>query len=129
MKFLPATCGSYTGTNQRCSFDEALTMKKIQVRDREHIKKLLYDECVLGIKGDQYKGFGGFQLWWYDKGRGVCDCCESRWSDPRKKLAHYKMDKAVKILWRHRHSLFMRIKHVSEDSGILTLEHLEDVKQ
>ena len=115
--------------NQRCSFDEALTMKKIQVRDKEHIKKLLYDESVLGIKGDQYKGFGGFQLWWYDKGRGVCDCCESRWSDPRKRLSHYKMDKAAKILWRHRNSLYVRIKHVSEDSGILTIEHLEDVKQ
>ena len=104
-------------------------MKKIQVRDKEHIKQLLYDDSVLGIKGDQYKGFGGFQLWWYDKGRGVCDCCESRWSDPRKRLSHYKMDKAVKILWRHRDSLYMRIKHVSEDSGILTIEHLEDVKQ
>lgn len=104
-------------------------MKKIQVKDKEHIKQLLYTECVLGIKGDQYKGFGGFQLWWYDKERGVCDCCESRWSDPRKKLVHYQMDKAVKILWRHRHSLYMRGKHVSEDSSILTLEHLEDVKQ
>ncbi len=103
-------------------------MKKIQVINKEHIKKLLHDECVLGIKGDQYKGFGGFQLWWYDKGRGVCDCCESRWSDPRKRLYHYKVDKAVKILWRRRHSLYIRIKHVSEDSGILTLEHLEDVR-
>ena len=129
MKLLPATCGSYMGTNKRCSFDEALKMKPIQVIDKEHIKRLLYDECVLGIKGDQYKGFGGFQLWWFDKARGVCDCCESRWSDPRKRVAHYKLDKAAKILWRHRNSLYIRIKHVSEDSGILTLEHLEDVIQ
>ena len=113
----------------QCSFDEVRKMRRIQARDKEHIRKLLYDECVLGIKGDQYKGFGGFQLWWYDNERGVCDCCESRWSDPRKRIAHYKMDRAVKILWRHRDSLFMRIKHVSEDSGILNLEHLEDVKQ
>ena len=129
LKILLATCGSYTSTNRRCSFDGALAMKKIQVRDKEHIKRILYDECVLGVKSEQYKGFGGFQLWWFDKGRGVCDCCESRWSDPRKKVLHYKLDKAAKILWRHRQTLYMRIKHVSEDSGIMTLEHLEDVKQ
>jgi hypothetical protein len=129
LKLLLAPCGSYTGTISRCSFDEAPKMKKIQVKDKSHIRQLLYTECVLGIKDNQYKGFGGFQLWWYDKKRGVCDCCESHWLDHRKKLVHYKLDKAAKILWRHRDSLYVRSKHVSEDSGILTIEHLEDAKQ
>lgn len=90
-------------------------MKKIQVKDKAHIKQLLNTDCILGIKGDQYKSFGGFQLWWYDKERGVCDRCDSHWSDPRKKLVHYNLDKAAAILWRHRNSLYMRTKHSSED--------------
>ena len=104
-------------------------MKKVEVKDKSHIKKLLYAERVLGIKDDRYRAFGGFQLWWYDKQRGVCDCCESHWSDPRKKLVHYSLDKAAKILWHNRHCLFVRSKHVSEDKKLQTLEHLEDVKQ
>jgi hypothetical protein len=83
----------------------------------------------VGIKDDRYRSFGGFQLWWYNKRRGVCDCCESRWSDPRKKLVHYSLDKAVKILWHKRHRLFVRRKHASEDKKLQTLEHLEDVKK
>ncbi|MHC4095831.1 MAG: hypothetical protein ACYSU3_07205 [Planctomycetota bacterium] len=47
-------------------------MKKIQVKDKSHIRQLLYTECILGIKDNQYKGFGGFQLWWYDK--NLCTC-------------------------------------------------------
>jgi len=108
---------------------EEAKMKKIEVKDKTHIKQLLYAECVLGIKDDRYRSFGGFQLWWYNKRRGVCDCCESRWSDPRKKLVHYSLDKAVKILWHNRHRLFVRSKHASEDKKLQTLEHLEDVKK
>ena len=102
-------------------------MKKIKVEDKAQIKQLLYIDFVLGIKGEQYRAFGGFQLWWYDKQRGVCDCCESHWSDPRKKLIHYSLDKAAKILWRHRNSLYIRTKHLSEDKKLEILEHLEDV--
>ena len=101
-------------------------MKKLKVEDKAQIKQLLYGEFVLGIKGEQYRAFGGFQLWWFDKQRGVCDCCESRWSDPRKKLSHYSLDKAAKILWRHRDSLYIRTKHLSEDKKLEILEHLED---
>ncbi len=104
-------------------------MKKIQIRDKTQIKQLLYAEWVLGIKDDNYRSFGGFQLWWFDKRRGVCDCCESRWSDPRKRLAHYTIDKAAKILWHNRHRLYVRTKHVSEDKKLQILEHLEDVRQ
>jgi len=112
---------------QKCLVGEA-KMKKAAVKDKTHIKQLLYADCVLGIKGDRYRAFGGFQLWWYDKERGVCDCCESHWSDPRKKLTHYSLDKAAKILWRHHNSLYMRTKHLSEDKKLETLEHLEDVE-
>ncbi len=104
-------------------------MKKIEVRDKTHIKQLLYAECVLGIKDEQYCSFGGFQLWWYNKRRGVCDCCGARWSDPRKKLVHYELDKAAKILWHNRHRLFVRRKHRSEDKRLQTLEHLEDIRK
>jgi len=102
-------------------------MKKIKVEGKAQIKQLLYSEFVLGIKGEQYRAFGGFQLWWYDKQRGVCDCCESHWSDPRKKLIHYSLDKAAKILWRHRDCLYIRTKHLSEDKILEILEHLEDI--
>ena len=103
-------------------------MKKIEVKDKTHIKQLLYADFVLGIKDDQYRGFGGFQLWWFNKERGVCECCESHWSDPRKKIMLYSLDKAAKILWRNRNSLFMRGKHLSEDNRLQTLGHLEDMR-
>ena len=102
-------------------------MKKINVESRDQIKQLLYDECVFGIKDDKYRAFGGFQLWWYDKRRGVCDSCESHWSDPRKKLHHHSLEVAAKILWRHRHELYMRARHADEDHGLQVIEHLEDV--
>ena len=80
------------------------------------------------FKDDQYKGFCGFQLWWFDKHRGVCDCCESHWTDRRKKITHYSLDKAAKILWKHRDSLYVRKKHVSEDKRIQILEQMQDVR-
>ena len=101
-------------------------MKKIEVRDKTHVKELLYDEFILGIKGDKYCAFGGFQLWWYDKHRGVCDCCEATWSDPRKRVTHHNLDKAAKTLWRHRHELYVRTQHVDEDHKIQSIEHLDD---
>ena len=103
-------------------------MKKLEAKDKAHIKELLYGEWVFGIKDDQYKGFCGFQLWWFDKHRGVCDCCESHWTDRRKKITHYSLDKAAKILWKHRDSLYVRKKHVSEDKRIQILEQMQDVR-
>ena len=98
-------------------------MHKIEVKDKIQIKQLLYSEMVLGIKGDQYSSFGGFQLWWYDKQHGVCDCGESHWSDSRIKILHYDLDKAAKILWHNRNCLFVRRKHVSDDKKLQILEH------
>jgi hypothetical protein len=103
-------------------------MKPIEVRDKTHIRQLLYAEHVFGVKGDQFRGFGGFQLWWYDRHRGLCDCCESHWFDPRKRVTHYSLDNAAKILWRHRRDLYVRARHADEDHGIQVLEHLEDAR-
>jgi len=101
-------------------------MKPIEVRDKAQIKQLLYAEHVLGVKGDQYRSFGGFQLWWYDRHLGLCDCCQSCWSDSSKRVTHYSLDKAAKILWRHRDALYMRTRHADADRGIQLMEHLED---
>jgi len=103
-------------------------MKKIEVRDKTHIKELLYAEHVLGIKGAEFRAFGGFQLWWYDRHRGVCDCCDSHWSDPRKHVTHCKLDKAAKILWRHRHDLYERMKPADHDHKLQLMEHINDVR-
>lgn len=90
-------------------------MKKIDIEDKFKIKQLLYAGVVLGIKNDQYRSFGGFQLWWYNKQLDVCSCCGSHWSDYRKRIGYYSLNAAAKILWRHRHELFVRKKHLPED--------------
>ena len=95
-------------------------MKKINVLDRAQIKQLLYADCVLGIKDHQYRAFGGFQLWWYDKKLDLCNCCESHWSDPVKRIKHFSLNKASKVLWRRRDCLYLRTKHMSDD-GVLRI--------
>jgi len=104
-------------------------MKKIDVKNKTQIKQLLYAGNVLGVKDDQYRSFGGFQLWWYDKPLDVCDCCESHWSDVRKRVRHCSLDRAAKILWHSRNSLFLRIKHLPEDKKLVTIGHFESVGQ
>ncbi|UCG48460.1 MAG: hypothetical protein JSU94_01540 [Phycisphaerales bacterium] len=99
-------------------------MKKLTVEDRAQIKQLLYAECVLAVKNDRYRSFGGFQLWWYNRQKDVCSSCESTWSDPRKRIRHHSLDGAAKALWQRRNTLFLRSKHVSEDSLVEKLEHL-----
>jgi hypothetical protein len=106
---------------------EVKTMKRLEVKDKSHIKQLLYAECVLGVRSTKFRSFGGFQLWWYDRESGLCDCCESDWSDPRKRLTHYSLDKAAKILWHNRGSLFLRGKHIPEDRGLQKIANLADV--
>jgi hypothetical protein len=98
-------------------------MRQIRVEDKFQIKQLLYSNCVLGIKGKQYRSFGGFQLWWYDKKRDICTCCQSHWLNARKKIERYSLDKAAKILWRKRSSLFLRCKQLSEDKKLLSIGH------
>ena len=104
-------------------------MKKINVVNKAHIKQLLYLGNVLGIKDDQFRSFGGFQLWWYDKQLDICDCCESRWTDVRKRVHHFSLDKAAKILWHNRNSLFIRSKHLPEDRRLATIGQIENFAQ
>ncbi|UCG58655.1 MAG: hypothetical protein JSU70_03905 [Phycisphaerales bacterium] len=106
---------------------EVKTVKRLEVKNRSHIKQLLYCGSVLGVKNTEFRSFGGFQLWWYDRKRGLCDCCESRWSDPRKRLAHYSLDEAARILWHNRSSLFLRCKHLPQDRGLQKMERIESV--
>jgi hypothetical protein len=96
-------------------------MRKINVEDKDQIKQLLYAGGVFGIKGDQYRSFGGFQLWWYDKQLDICSCCESYWSDGRKKVRHCSLNRAAKILWHKRDSLFLRSKHLPDDKKLVTI--------
>ncbi len=104
-------------------------MKKIEIQNKAQIKQLLYTGNVLGIKNDQYRSFGGFQLWWYDKHLDICDCCESYWSDVRKRVHHYSLNRATRILWHNRHCLFLRNKHLPEDKKLAAIGHFEAVGQ
>lgn len=90
-------------------------MKRVAVNNRYDIKQLLYCDRVLGVKDDTYRSFGGFQLWWYDRQHDTCHCCESRWSDLRKRVEHWSLEKAARILWHKRNALFLRSKPFSED--------------
>ena len=106
-----------------------LRMRKIGIQNKAQIKQLLYTGNVLGIKDDQYRSFGGFQLWWYDKHLDICDCCESYWSDVRKRVHHYSLNRATRILWHNRHCLFLRNRHLPEDKKLTTIGHFETVGQ
>jgi hypothetical protein len=99
-------------------------MRQIEVRNKFQIKQLLYSDCVLGIKDDKFRSFSGFQLWWYDKQRDICSCCQSCWSSAIKRIERHSLDKAAKILWRQRNSLFLRGRRLSEDRKLLTLGYL-----
>ena len=85
-------------------------MKKILARSKEEIKLLLYTGHILGVKDDQYRAFGGFQRWLYNKELNECHSCESHWNDRKKKVRVYSLDKAAKLLWRRRNRLFMYTK-------------------
>ncbi|MHC4677655.1 MAG: hypothetical protein ACYTEK_03070 [Planctomycetota bacterium] len=104
-------------------------MKKINVDDKTQIKQLLYMGNVFAVRDDQYRSFGGFQLWWYDKPHDVCRCCESHWSDARKRVQRCSLDKAARILWHNRQSLFVRSKHVHEDRRLAAVGHFENAGQ
>ncbi len=104
-------------------------MKKINVEDKTQIKQLLYSGSVFGIKDDRYRSFGGFQLWWYDKQLDVCTCCESHWSDVRKRIQHCSLNRAAKILWYNRNSLFLRSKNLPEDKTLAAIGHSANMRQ
>jgi len=104
-------------------------MKKISVEDKNQIKQFLYNGSVFGIKGDRFRAFGGFQLWWYDKQLDVCNCCESYWFDGRKRIQHYSLDRTANVLWHNRQSLYVRSKHLPDDKRLMAAGHFEYARQ
>ena len=98
-------------------------MRQITVNDKLHIKELLYNDCVLGIRDNSYHAFGGFELWWYDHEHDICRCCRSRWSDFRKQMEEHSLDHAAALLWHSRGTLFLRHKVLSQDRK---LQHLTE---
>jgi len=99
-------------------------MKRVTVNDKWDIKQLLYSECVLGVRDDSCQSFGGFQLWWYDKQHDTCRCCRARWSDLRRRVEQYSLDRAARRLWKKRNALFLRNKHHGEDRKIAKWEQM-----
>ena len=82
-------------------------MRKINVADRTQIKQILRARGVLGVADGQQQESGVLQLWWHNTEDGVCDCCESRWTDPERETVHVNLNKALRILWRNRGSLYL----------------------
>lgn len=99
-------------------------MKRITVNDKWQIKQLLYSDCVLGIKDDECQGFGGFELWWYDKQHDICRCCRSRWSDLRRQIEQHSLDRAAGILWHSRNELFLRHRTLSQDRKLTLMAQM-----
>lgn len=60
------------------------------------------------------------QLWWYDKKRYICNCCQPRWASIRKGIERHSLDRAAKIFLRKRNSLFLRGKRLFEDKKPIT---------
>ena len=104
-------------------------MKKISVEDKIQIKRLLYTGSVFGLRGDEFRAFGGFQLWWYDKQLDLCNRCESHWADIRKKVRQCSLDRATSILWHNRRSLFLRHRQLHEDRKLMAVGHLTHAGQ
>ena len=96
-------------------------MTRVTVNGKYDIKKLLYTDCVLGVKDDACQSFNGFELWWYDKQKDTCHCCHARWSDLRRRVDQCSLDKAARLLWRKRDALFLRHKHGGEDRKLEVL--------
>jgi hypothetical protein len=98
-------------------------MKKIGIENKNDIKQLLYNGIVFGIKDNRYRSFGGFQLWWYDKQLDVCNSCESNWSERRKRIHKYSLNRAANILRHNRRSLYVRSKQLIDDKRLMTIGH------
>ena len=98
-------------------------MKKVSVEDKTQIKRLLYNGNIFGLRGDQYRSFGGFQLWWYDKQLDVCNRCDSHRTDPGKKVLQCSLNRAASILWYNRRSLFLHDSQLQENERLMTVGH------
>ena len=92
-------------------------MRKINIADKTQIKQILRARGVLGIANGRYQGTGVLQLWWQNMEDGVCNCCESRWSDSRREVEDINLNEALKTLWRNRSSLYLCGKYRSDGNG------------
>jgi len=92
-------------------------MRKINIVDKTQIKQILRARGVLGIANSQDQGSGVLQLWWHNMEDGVCNGCESRWSDSRREVEHINLNEALKTLWRNRSSLYLCGKSRSDGIG------------
>ena len=110
-------------------FKEDFEMKKINIEDRTQIKQLLYSGNVFAVKDDQFRSFGGFQLWWYDKPHDICNYCGSHWSDLRRRIRRCSLNRAARILWRRRRSLFLRNRHLHHDRRLVAAGQFENAGQ
>ena len=89
-------------------------MRKINVADKTQIKQILRARGVLGVMDGRQQESGVLQLWWHNREDGVCDCCRSRCPDSERETMHVNLNKALKILWRHRGSLYLCGKYGDE---------------
>jgi len=90
-------------------------MGQISVNDKMHIKQLLCDNYIVGVRNASCCAFGGFELWWYDREQGICLCRRSRWSDFRQQIEEHSLEHAASFLWHNRGTLFLRHKVPSSD--------------
>lgn len=98
-------------------------MRKISVVDKTEIKRLLYTGNVIGLRGDHFQSFNGFQLWWYDKQLDVCNRCGSRWAETRRQVQQCSLNRAASILWHNRRSLFLRHRQLQDDERLVAAGH------
>ena len=96
-------------------------MRQITVNDKLHIKQLLSDDYILGVRDIGCHASGGFELWWYDRENDVCRCRRSRWSDFRQRIEEHSLDHAASLLWHNRNTLFLRHKVLPQDRPIQIL--------
>ena len=82
-------------------------MRKTDIADKAQIKQMLRARGVLGIANGQTQRSGVLQLWWYNIKDDVCNRCESRWPDTGREIESVSLNKALKILWRNRSSLYL----------------------
>lgn len=93
-------------------------MRKINIVDRAQIKQILRARGVLAIADGQHQRSGVLQLWWQNIEDGVCNRCESRWSDTG--IDPVSLDEALETLWRNRSFLYLRGKHRSNGHRHIT---------
>jgi hypothetical protein len=92
-------------------------MRQITVSDRTHIKQLLSEDYILGVRDPGYQACG-FELWWYDREHDVCRCRRSRWSDFRQQIEEHSLEHAASLLWRNRTTLFLRHRVMPQDRPV-----------